>query len=130
MGFLRPKYWSGLSFPSPGDLPDTGTKLRSPALQADSLPSEPPGKTTLPPKSSISNFSVMTDFQINSRVSRCLDEPGVQKRGPMWKHKSRNPCIYAIFQAKGLNEITQRLKTRKKSRLLKIESRGTLMCMG
>ena len=129
MGFLRPKYWGGLSFPSPGDLPDTGTKLRSPALQADSLPSEPPAKTTLPPKLSISNSSVMTDFQINSRVSNLLDKPGVQKRGPMWKRKSRNPCIYAIFQAERLNEITQRLKTRK-NRLLKIESRGTLMCMG
>ena len=56
-------------------------------------------------------------------------ESGVQKRGPMWKRKSRNPCIYAIFQAERLNEITQRLKTRK-NRLLKIESRGTLMCMG
>ena len=37
-------YWSGLPFPSPGDLPNPGTKSGSPALQADSLPSEPPGK--------------------------------------------------------------------------------------
>ena len=44
MGFFRQEYQSGLSFPSPGDLPDPGIKLRSPALQADSLPSEPPGK--------------------------------------------------------------------------------------
>ena len=36
--------WSGLPFPSPGDLPDPGTEPRSPALQADSLLSEPPGK--------------------------------------------------------------------------------------
>ena len=35
---------SGLPFPPPGDLPDPGIKPRSPALQADSLPSEPPGK--------------------------------------------------------------------------------------
>ena len=39
------EYWSGLPFPSPGDLPDTGIEAWSPALQADSLPSEPPGKT-------------------------------------------------------------------------------------
>ena len=35
------EYWSGLAFPSPGDLPDPGIKPRSPALQADALPSEP-----------------------------------------------------------------------------------------
>ena len=44
MGFSRQEYWSGLPFPSPGDLPDPGTEPGSPALQADSLPSEPPGK--------------------------------------------------------------------------------------
>ena len=38
MGFPRQEYWSGLPFPSPGDLPDPGVKLASPALQADSLP--------------------------------------------------------------------------------------------
>ena len=42
MGFPRWEYQSGLSFPSPGDLPDTGIKPGSPALQADSLPSETP----------------------------------------------------------------------------------------
>ena len=41
MEFSRPEYWSGLPFPSPGDLPNPGTKPRSPALQADALPSEP-----------------------------------------------------------------------------------------
>ena len=44
MGFSRQEYWSGLSCLSPGDLPNPGVKSRSPALQADSLPSEPPGK--------------------------------------------------------------------------------------
>ena len=44
MGFSRQAYWSGLPFPSPGDLPDPGIKLGSPTLQADSLPSESPGK--------------------------------------------------------------------------------------
>ena len=42
--FFRQEYWSGLPFPSPGDVPDPGIKLGSPALQADALPSEPPGK--------------------------------------------------------------------------------------
>ena len=44
MGFSRQEYWSGLPFHSPGDLPDPGIEPTSPALQADSLPSEPPGK--------------------------------------------------------------------------------------
>ena len=44
MGFPRQEYWSGLPFPSPGDLSDPGIKPRSPALQADSLPPELPGK--------------------------------------------------------------------------------------
>ena len=44
VGFYRQGYCSGLSFPSPGELPDPGIKPRSPVLQADVLPSEPPGK--------------------------------------------------------------------------------------
>ena len=44
MEFSRQEYWSGLPFPSLGDLPNPGIKPRSPALQADALPSEPPGK--------------------------------------------------------------------------------------
>ena len=43
-GFSRKEYWSGLPFPSPGDLPNPGIKPRSPTLQADSLLTEPPGK--------------------------------------------------------------------------------------
>ena len=44
MGFSRQEYWSGLPCPSPGDLPDPGIEPGSPTLQADALPSEPPGK--------------------------------------------------------------------------------------
>ena len=44
MGFSRQEYWSGLSCPSPGVLPSPGIKPRSPALQADSFTTEPPGK--------------------------------------------------------------------------------------
>ena len=47
MGFSRQECWSGLSFPSPGDLPNPGIEPGSPALQADALPSEPPGKPIL-----------------------------------------------------------------------------------
>ena len=48
MRFSKQEYWSGLPFPSPGDLPNLGIEPTSPALQVDSLPSEPPGKPNKP----------------------------------------------------------------------------------
>ena len=50
MGFSRQEYWSGLPFPSPGDLPDPGIEARSPALEADALTSELPGNPNLQQK--------------------------------------------------------------------------------
>ena len=47
LGFSRQEHWSGLPFPSPGDLPNPGIEPGSPALQADALPSEPPGNLYL-----------------------------------------------------------------------------------
>ena len=44
MEFSRQEYWSGLPFPSTGDLTNAGIEPGSPSLQADALPSEPPGK--------------------------------------------------------------------------------------
>ena len=46
MGFSRQEYWNALPFPSPGDLPNPGIKAGPPALQADSLLSEPLGQTS------------------------------------------------------------------------------------
>ena len=48
-GFSRQEYWSGLPCPPPGDLPNPGIEPRSPTLQADSLPSEPPGEPKMYP---------------------------------------------------------------------------------
>ena len=48
MGFSGQEYWSGLPFPSPGDLPNPGIKPWSPAWQADALSSEPPGNSPIP----------------------------------------------------------------------------------
>ena len=47
MEFSRQEYWSGLPFPSPGDLPNPGIEPRCPALQVDALLSEPPGNPSL-----------------------------------------------------------------------------------
>ena len=50
VGFSRQEYWSGLPFSSPGDHPDPGIEPGSPALQADSLPTELQGKPHPPPR--------------------------------------------------------------------------------
>ena len=55
MGILQARYWSRLPCPPPGDLLNSGIKSRSPALQADSLPSEPPGK---PKNTAVSGLSL------------------------------------------------------------------------
>ena len=55
MTFSRQEYWSGLPFPTPGDLPDVGIEVASPvspALQVDSLPAEPLGKPLYLPSGS------------------------------------------------------------------------------
>ena len=59
MEFSRPEYWSGLPFPSPGDLPNPGIEPRSPTLQADSLPTEPPGK---PKNTGVGSLSLLQEI--------------------------------------------------------------------
>ena len=61
MGFSRQEYWSGLPFPSPGDLPDPGIEPRSPALEADALASEPPGKPNWSSQGDINFHPVIQD---------------------------------------------------------------------
>ena len=56
MGFSRQEFWSGLPFPSPGDLPNPGIEPRSPSLQADALTSEAPGYKTINLEDSIKEF--------------------------------------------------------------------------
>ena len=58
MEFSRQEYWCGLTFPSPGELPDSGIEPGSPTLQADSLLFEPPGK-------SIYNIYDINDISLN-----------------------------------------------------------------
>ena len=63
MGFCRKEYWNGLPFRSPGDLPDPRIKPGSPTMQADSLPSEPPGKPINKNKTIIFAKTDATDYQ-------------------------------------------------------------------
>ena len=54
--FSKQGYWSGLTFLSPGDIPDPGIELRSSALQEDSLPTELPGKSDSVDHNKLENF--------------------------------------------------------------------------
>ena len=62
MGFSRQEYWSGLPFPSPGDLPDPGIEPGSPALEADALTSDPPGKPQTSPQLSHHRDSLCAQY--------------------------------------------------------------------
>ena len=66
-GIFQARYWSGLPFPSPGDLPDPGIEPRSPALQADSLPSEPPGKSM-----KVKQKSEKVGLKLNSQKTKIM----------------------------------------------------------
>ena len=86
MGFSRQEYWSGLPCPPPGDLPHPGTKSGSPALQVDSLLSEPPGKR--PPKPKPHRF-----------LTSCFAPPSwtpqqeVRSANSLWSKNYRSICI-------------------------------------
>ena len=68
-GFSRQEYYSTLPFPSPGDLPQQGMEPRSPALQADALPSEPPGKPHFPEGMPFKTFMIWVFQNISSMRS-------------------------------------------------------------
>ena len=69
MGFSRQEYWSGLPFPSPGEFPNPRIELRSPTLQADSLPSEPPGK---PKNTGVGSLSLLQGLFLDQESNQEL----------------------------------------------------------
>ena len=82
MGFSRQECWSGLPFPSPGDLPNPGIEPGSPALQADALPPEPPRKP----------LTTVTAKSLQSCPTLCDSIDG----------SPPGPSIHGIFQARVL----------------------------
>ena len=66
IGFSRQEHWSGLPFPSPGDLPDPGNESTSPVLQADFLPTELRGKTY-----TVGLYDVANHLFLYIAVQRC-----------------------------------------------------------
>ena len=72
VGFSRQEHWSGLPFPSPGDLPNPGIEPRSPALQADALTSEPPGKPERKNKAYSTRYSQAVSHPSTNQAWPCL----------------------------------------------------------
>ena len=83
MGFLRQEYWRGLPFPSSGALPDPGMERGSPALQADSLPSEPLGKPR------ILQGMVLTQGSVFTSCISCT--------GRFFTTSTRNHIIFVLY---------------------------------
>ena len=114
MEFSRQEYWSGLPFPSPGDLPNPGIEPRSPALQADALLSEPPGK----PDSSLGGLkswvkSVSPVFTFQGRFKACASsEHHVAQmmtywgRAGMWSFVHAQDCQCAAVRGSALPAVS------------------------
>ena len=100
MGFFRQEYWSGLPFPSPGDLPDPGIKPVSPvapALQADSLPSEPPGYISIITLN-VSGFNAPTKRQrLTGWMKTCACMHFHLPHHSAWPTHPQIVCIYFIL---------------------------------
>ena len=130
MGFPRQGYWSGLPFPFPGDLPDPEIEPSSPALQADSLPSERPWKPIFIINNSIPTLpflscqlskspqvllrqaagratsSAHADLQPTDRVSAFPHTRGSQTQlPPLWEIREPQP-IYSILSRRGCGPQT------------------------
>ena len=71
-GFSRQGYWSGVPFPSPGDPPHPGIEPGSPSLQADALPSEPPGKPCCQGRKIYDYILTRVSFAVISNTGRCV----------------------------------------------------------
>ena len=89
MGFSRQEYWSGLPFPSPGDLPEPGIKPRSPALQTDVLTSEPPGK----PKPMVLSTNNRVNNYTSEKFPKCCSMEKKFWDGRLWLKMLEKPQI-------------------------------------
>ena len=94
MGFPRQEYWSGLPLPSPGELHDPRTKPRSPALQADSFPFEPPSNFRPWHRHSHSSLALETLVSILDTTSPWLLMSSLSNLKPFW-----NPSTSPHFSA-------------------------------
>jgi len=96
MKFSRQEYWSGLPFPSSGDLPNPGIKPRSAALQADSLPSEPPGKP---------HYFLKQHINLQLSQKKCLIKKQT-KCSTLLKNQNQNDGTFMVGQRLGFHAFT------------------------
>ena len=96
-GFSRQEYWSGLSCPLPGDLSSSGIEPRSPTLQADSLPSEPPGK---PKNTRVGSLSLLQGIFPTQELNRGLLQADCLPAELLGK-----PVLICIFSQNITNEF-------------------------
>ena len=106
MGFSRQEHWSGLPFPSPGNLPHPGIKPRSPALHVDSLPSEPPEKPLLHDSSGI--FMEASSWKRNWLLTQFFWAPSLPWRVRSGDETSKlpEPSSLIVFRARLANTST------------------------
>ena len=93
MEFSRPEYWNGWPFPSLGDLPKPGIKSSSPALQADSLPSEPPQLKKTHIQKKLSRSSTGKESACNTGAQSSI--PGL---GSSFGEGNGNPLQYSCLE--------------------------------
>ena len=112
MEFSRPEYWSGLLFPSPGDVPNWGIEPRSPALQADSLPAEwQPTPVFLPGKfhglRSLAGCSLWGHKELDTTewITLLFHFSGhsleIQWRGKDQRERDRDGCYHRVLVVAG-----------------------------
>ena len=105
MEFSRQQYWSGLPFPSPGELCNPGIEPGSPTLQADPLPSEPPGKPVFSIFTFFYNGRIISEFKKTCKLflfGRGLAGAGAVSGlggGPWWSVASG--CSLVLFVSSG-----------------------------
>ena len=114
MEFSRQEYWSGLPFPSPGDLPNPGIEPGSPALQADTLPSEPPGNQFfesggqsigVSASTSVLPMNIQDWSPLDSLVASPCCPRGSQESFPTPQFKSINSLVLRFLYSPTLTSI-------------------------
>ena len=99
MGFPRQECWSGLPFPSPGDLRDPGIEPRFPALEADALTSEPPGK----PTEELSKKDLHDPHNHDGVITHL--EPDILECEVRWASESITSCIRELYNITVLHSV-------------------------
>ena len=100
-GFSRQEYWSGLSCPPPGELPNPGIELRSPALQVDSLLSESPGK---PKNTGMGSLSILQGiFPMQESNRGVSNEKACTSSGRKYEQESK-PTRFSQVSGSATNE--------------------------